>query len=111
MTECVDVLPRTIFRRSADRGITEDMTGEDTVYCGIVTRMSHDDFFDKSKVGELEDQALRQLREEFALGTIGRWRVVVDGILERYDVLNLETGDMMVMYRVPVQVAERQSDD
>lgn len=78
------------------RGATERETGKPHLYRGLFYRVPAGD-----ELRQLSIEAEMSQQLENALGGDGELEFPPDGIIERYEANDLETGDLLVMIRVP----------
>ena len=97
---------RTMFYQSTIRGRTEEETKRATVYYGATYKIPRDIFATDEQI-EVEKQMLEKLNEWIETDIDeDEGRFPQDGIIERYEVYEIGTGDIWVMYRVPHQAID-----
>lgn len=93
-------LPTNIYYDSTLRGITQRHTEKDTIYYGIILRWNQNanplTGDDPQRLDELPNLLRKKLDHDSE-------SVVPDGVMERFEIFDLESDDMIAMYRVPVQ--------
>lgn len=90
---------------STIRGITEHKTGKDTVYYGLVFSYPKEEILKGiPPIEEAMMQKVDQLTSGEATEKDGGF--VPNGVVERCEVLDMETDHVAVMYRVPYQRLE-----
>jgi len=87
-----------VFYQSTIRGITERDTGCPVLYLGYIVRTPKMDFPEKllenePNIKEVIENLERESEVEYIPG----------GIIERYEVRELESNDMVAMWRIPVR--------
>ena len=93
---------KVIVYYSTIRGITEQKTNEPTVYFGIVSRVPSKDVGDPNQFQhEVEPNEIMD-----KLSQLKGIKPVPGGVWERYEVFDVDTGDMLMMYRVPCREEE-----
>lgn len=85
------------------RGISQLETQKDLVYYGLSYRIKRDDF----------TGAEHRKKEKEILDTIEGWlddgQVLKGGTIERYEVFDIESDDIIVMWRIPFVVGPSQN--
>jgi len=89
---------KDMLYQSAARGITAERSDRDTLYYGFVLRIREEDVGTPAQL-EAEETALnRHLATQ-----IEGMAPAVGAVIERYEVFDPDTGDMLVMMRFPYQ--------
>ena len=83
------------------RGATERETGKPHLYRGFFYRIPGGD-----ELKQLSVEAEMSRKLENALRDDGELEFPADGIIERYEANDVETGDLLVMIRVPFRQKE-----
>lgn len=87
---------------STIRGVTEHKTGQSTVYYGLTFRIKREDYATDRQM-ELEDEIFSKIEQWIQSPPQGEGAFAKGGTVERYEVFDAESGDVLVMYRVPFQ--------
>ncbi len=87
---------RRMIHSTKLRGATERETGKPHLYRGFFFRIPAGD-----ELRQLSVEAEISQKLEKALGGDDELEFPADGIIERYEVHDFETGDLLVMVRVP----------
>jgi len=99
----------TVFYQSTDRGL-ESPTGEHAIrYFGQVFRIP------RSAHGTLQqlewEPSPSELRRAIASEYDRAVRPMLRGVIERFEIVDQESGDVWVMYRVPYRLTEKAGPD
>ena len=92
-----------MFWYSANRGFSNDDGARKRVYYGKIFRIPKD-----TEGGEdIEQHELDDLQDRFINSSCAEGAMPVEGeTFERYDMFDPDTGDMVVVYRVPYQPSD-----
>jgi len=94
-----------IYYQSIDRGLENPVGQADVRYFGKVFRIPRNEH---GSLRQLEwEPSPDELRHEIETCEGRPIRVLDRGMVERFEVIDQETGDVLVMYRVPYDVSER----
>jgi hypothetical protein len=91
---------REILYYSTGDGQAKQKDGQDTVYVGYVSRMSREDFTDKDKREAYFNKDMEQAKA--LITTLSEGFQIVDP-MERYEVFDKETNDILIMWRIPTR--------
>jgi hypothetical protein len=91
---------RGILYYSTGDGQAKQKDGQDTVYVGYVSRMSREDFTDKDKREAYFNKDMEQAKA--LITTLSEGFQIVDP-MERYEVFDKETNDILIMWRIPTR--------
>ena len=96
---------RSVFYRSTIRGITSDK-GEEAIYCGTVLRIPSKAYGTPGySPGEWEPEPESLLQPHAGIG--GEvYEPIMGGTMERYETRDLETGDVLVLWRFPYRLKQ-----
>ena len=93
-----------VYYQSTVRGITEkELDTEEIVYNGIVVRIPEEDFPEDMVKYEPDIQELFQDIERH--GYI--YEYVPGGVVERYEIREIGSGDCIALWRVPFRLKDR----
>jgi hypothetical protein len=93
-----DLQPMHYF--STLRGVTEQETHSPVVYYGASWRIPRASMRSEEAAKKAMKQDFDRL-EALLQRTFEDKKVIVGGIIERYETYDIETGDMLVLYRIP----------
>jgi len=87
----------TVAYYSTSKGVTQQQTGSVITYYGSVFRISRELF---SEEGEVDfENEINELIER--ISDLGLEPLLDGTTVERYETWDVETGDVLVMYRIP----------
>jgi len=98
--------PKSVFYQSTIEGITQQIVDAPIVYYGFTFGHGHGRQEDRAKTLEREMLGRLQRLLDGELKDCKGARLVVNGVVERYEVFDVDSSDMLVMYRIPCSAYE-----
>ena len=93
----------TVAYYSTTKGVTEQQTGEPTIYYGKVFKIPSKLFSEEGDV-DFETEIAELVQE---IQSKDSEPMLDAATVERYETLDIETGDAWVMYRVPCKAKDK----
>ena len=93
---------KTIHYFSTIRGFSNQYTNEDVVYYGAVVRIPAQEYASQGAIKKYEEPVFNELE-----GKAAAFGIPEGAIVERYDSWEWETGDVLVMCRIPCKPTDK----
>ena len=112
MTTAQNDIPKMhLIWHSTCRGFSNDDGTRDRIYYGKIFRIPSDIYATNKQTGagSIEERELDDLQERFInSGCVEGGSPAIGEVFERYDMHDPDTGDLIVMYRVPYKSSDEQ---